>query len=147
MSEDSRLIYTNERLSRLVVLPAVALQAAMADACFTDLEQVVNDALWETIDWAEFWDTWGDWAEVQKFGSRVYGLATGTSDFDYYIEIPASHGRMAKVVRARVHRFLINRHSPSRTPTRTLPVGPLRLGRGTSQRSTALLSMSDHQAV
>ena len=76
---------------------------------FADLEQAVNDALRLSFEDAEFLAIWGEKAHVRQFGSQFYNLATSTSDFDYYLYIPARHVEMSKVIRAIVQQLLCDR--------------------------------------
>ncbi len=80
----------------------------MGDQNFDVLEKAVNDALWKVLGEEEFRREWRAWASVTKFGSREYGLATETSDFDYYLEIPERHASLAPVIRANLQQILMN---------------------------------------
>ncbi len=81
----------------------------MGDRKFPALELAVNEALRKVFGQEEFWNVWGQWAYVTRFGSREYGLATETSDFDYCLEIPKRHASVAKIIRAHLQQILINK--------------------------------------
>ena len=77
-----------------------AMQAAEEGPNLHQLEVVVNNALKQVLGVPTYRLCWGQWASIKRFGSRVYGLATDTSDADYWMPLPERHARAAKVMRA-----------------------------------------------
>ena len=76
------------------------MQPAEKDINFNELQAVVDDALKKALGPAECHQCWDKRASIRPFGSRAYGLATRTSDADYWMPLPERHARAAKVIRA-----------------------------------------------
>ncbi len=94
---------------------------AEEDPHFHKLEVIVNDALKQVLGCKEHPRIWSRvestdestdlelWASIARFGSRVYALATETSDVDYWLPVPAGHAPSAKISRAHILQFLMDR--------------------------------------
>ena len=76
------------------------MQAAEEDPNLHQLEVVVNNALKQVLGVPTYRLCWGQWASIRRFDSRVCGLATDTSDADYWMPLPERHARAAKVIQA-----------------------------------------------